>query len=114
MYSLHQLTGQAKSLQLYQLFATLWTVARQASCPWDFPGKNTGEGCRTLFQGIFLTQGFEPTSLMSPALIALFFTTSATWEAPLIGKMGPVVASLLFVIYSPCHSRRKYIGILND
>ena len=25
-------------------------------CPWDFPGKNTGVGCRVLLQGIFLTQ----------------------------------------------------------
>ena len=25
--------------------------------PLDFPGKNTGVGCRFLFQGIFLTQG---------------------------------------------------------
>ena len=26
-------------------------------CPWDFPGKNTGVGCHSLLQGIFLTQG---------------------------------------------------------
>ena len=25
-------------------------------CPWDFPGKNTGVGCHSLLQGIFLTQ----------------------------------------------------------
>ena len=25
-------------------------------CPWDFPVKNTGGGCRFLLQGIFLTQ----------------------------------------------------------
>ena len=24
--------------------------------PWDFPGKNTGVGCHSLLQGIFLTQ----------------------------------------------------------
>ena len=34
----------------------LWTVARQAICPWDFPGKNTGAGCHFLLQGIFPTQ----------------------------------------------------------
>ena len=28
-------------------------------CPWDFPGKNTGEGCHFLLQGIFLTQGMN-------------------------------------------------------
>ena len=26
-------------------------------CPWDFPGKNTGMGSRSLLQGLFLTQG---------------------------------------------------------
>ena len=25
-------------------------------CPWDFPSKNTGAGCHSLLQGIFLTQ----------------------------------------------------------
>ena len=28
-------------------------------CPWDFPGKNTGVGCHSLLQGIFLTQGLN-------------------------------------------------------
>ena len=28
-------------------------------CPWDSPGKNAGKGCHILFQGIFLTQGFN-------------------------------------------------------
>ena len=26
-------------------------------CPWNSPGKNTGVGCQSLLQGIFLTQG---------------------------------------------------------
>ena len=26
-------------------------------CSWDFPGQNTGAGCHSLLQGIFLTQG---------------------------------------------------------
>ena len=29
-------------------------------CPWDFPGRNTGVGCHSLLQGIFLTQGLNP------------------------------------------------------
>ena len=28
-------------------------------CPWASPGKNTGVGCRSLLQGIFLTQGLN-------------------------------------------------------
>ena len=30
-------------------------------CPWDFPGKNTGVGCYFLLQGIFPTQGLNPS-----------------------------------------------------
>ena len=37
-------------------------------CPWDFPGKNTGAGCHSLLQGIFPTQGWEPSFPASPAL----------------------------------------------
>ena len=29
-------------------------------CAWDSPGKNTGMGCHSLLQGIFLTQGSNP------------------------------------------------------
>ena len=32
-------------------------------CPWDFPGKNTGVGCRFLLQGIFLSRGSKPSLL---------------------------------------------------
>ena len=39
-----------------RLFATLWTVAQQALCSWASPGKNPGEGCQALLQGIFPTQ----------------------------------------------------------
>ena len=28
--------------------------------PWNFSGKNTGEGCHFLLQGIFSTQGLSP------------------------------------------------------
>ena len=49
-----------KSLSRVRLFAILWTVAYQALCPWDFPGKSTGVGCHFRLQGIFLTQGLNP------------------------------------------------------
>ena len=49
--------------QCVQLFVTLWTVAHQALWPLNFPGKNTGVGCHFLLQGIFLTQGLNPSLL---------------------------------------------------
>ena len=39
-----------------RLFLTLWAGLL---CPWDSPGKNTGVGCHSLLQGIFLTQGWK-------------------------------------------------------
>ena len=36
--------------------------------PWDSPGKNTGVGCHFLLQGIFLTQGSNPSLLHWQAL----------------------------------------------
>ena len=44
-----------QSVSLVQLFANL--VSANLLCPWDSPGKNTGVGCHSLLQGIFLTQG---------------------------------------------------------
>ena len=41
-------------------FAIPWTVSCQAPCPWSSPGKDTGVGSCSLFQGIFLTQGWNP------------------------------------------------------
>ena len=32
-------------------------------CPWNFPGKNTGVGCHSVLQGIFPTQGSNPSFL---------------------------------------------------
>ena len=39
---------------------TPWTIAHQASRPWNSPGKNTGVDCHFILQGIFLTQGLNP------------------------------------------------------
>ena len=54
----------AVSLQLWTLFAILWTVAHQTPLfPWVSPGKNTGVDCHALLQGIFPTQGLNPSFL---------------------------------------------------
>ena len=50
-------------LSRVRLFVTPWTLAHQAVCPWDSPGKNTGVGCHFFLQGIFPTQGLNPLLL---------------------------------------------------
>ena len=43
-----------------QLFAVLWTIARQASLPMGYFRQDTRMGCHFLLQGIFPTQGSNP------------------------------------------------------
>ena len=45
---------------------SLWPYGLQPTrllCPWDSPGKNIGVGCCALLQGIFPTQGSNPSLL---------------------------------------------------
>ena len=41
------------------LFLTLWMAAWKLLCPWVSPGINTGGGRHTLYQSIFLSQGWN-------------------------------------------------------
>ena len=65
-----------------RLFATLWTVARQAplSMGFSMDKENTELDCHSLLQGIFLAQEVTRQSLKSPALAGRFFATNATWK----------------------------------
>ena len=49
----------AQSLCQIWCFVAPWTVACQALCLWNFPGKNTGVDCCFLLQGFFPTQGWN-------------------------------------------------------
>ena len=51
-----------------QLLQPHGTVALQALCPWNFPGKNTGLGLPFPTLGDSLNPEIEPVSLVSPAL----------------------------------------------
>ena len=64
-----------------QLCVTLWAVARQALLSMGFSRQENWSGLPCPPLGDHLSPGIEPTSLMSPALAGMFFTTSATWEA---------------------------------
>ena len=64
-----------------QLFAMLWTVAHQASLSIGFSRQGYWNGLPFPPPEDLPNPGIEPVSLMSPALVSVFFTTSATWEA---------------------------------
>ena len=64
-----------------QLFATLWTVARQAPLSMGFSKQEYWSGLPFSSLGDLPDPGIKPTSSVSPALAGGFFTTSTTWEA---------------------------------
>ena len=66
----------------FQLFATPWTVARQAPLSVGFSRQESWRRSLCRPPGDLPDPGIELESLTSPALAGGFFTTSATWEAP--------------------------------
>ena len=64
------------------LFVTLRTVACQAPLSMGFSREEYWSGFPCPSPGELPDPGIKPASLMSPALAGVFFTTSATWEAP--------------------------------
>ena len=65
-----------------QLFATLWTVARQVSLSMGFSRQEYWSGLPFPSPGALPNPGIEPASFVSPVLAGRFFTTSATWVEP--------------------------------
>ena len=63
---------------------TPWTVTYQAPLSMGFSRQEYGSGLPCPPPGALSNPGIEPVSLMSPALAGGFFTTSATWEAPVM------------------------------
>ena len=63
----------AWSLSRVQLFATTWTVARQASLSMGFPGQECWSGLPFPPPGDLANPGIEPASPASPALAGGFF-----------------------------------------
>ena len=69
-----QPTHNLVSLSCVQLFATAWTVARQAPLSMGFP-RQYWSGLPFPSPGDLSNPGTDPTSLLSPALAGTFFTT---------------------------------------
>ena len=65
-----------------------------SSCPWDFPGKNIGEGCHFLLQGIFPTQGLNPCLLQ---WTGRFFTTESPGKS--LNHSWPCINYTIIVTY---------------
>ena len=84
-----------------QLFATPWTVARQAPLSMGFSRQEYWSGLPCPPPGHLPDPGIKPTSLMSPALAGEFFTPRDTWEAP-----GTFTKSEMLISFFPCFIMR--------
>ena len=72
-----------------RLFATLWTVARQAPMSMGFSRQECWRELPCPPPGDLSNPGIEPASLTSPASASGFFTTCATWEATKFSTTWP-------------------------
>ena len=75
-----------KSFQSYPTLCDPMTAAHQALLSMGFSKEDCWSGLPCLPPGDLPDPGIEPTSLISPALVGGFFTTSATWEAQILLK----------------------------
>ena len=75
---------------------TPWTVARQAPLFMDSPGKNIGVGCHFLLQGIFLTQGSNPSLLHCRWILYHWATREAQWR---VLQQLEIASTLSWIIY---------------
>ena len=71
-----------------QLFVTLWTVAHQVPLSMEFSRQEYWRRLPCPSAGYLPDPGIKPMSLASPALTGRFFTTHATWEAPVTSCKG--------------------------
>ena len=74
---------------------TPWTVAHQASLSMGFSRQEYWSGLPVPSPGDLPDPGIRPMSLKSSALAGEFFTTGATWEAPML----PVLILFYLFIY---------------
>ena len=65
-----------------RLFATPWTIARQAPLSMGFSRQEYWSRLPFPSPGDLPNAGIEPTTLKTPELAGRFFTPGATWEAP--------------------------------
>ena len=87
-------------------FSHVWlSVSRQTRllCSWDSPGKNTGEGCHALLQGIFPTQDWTHVS----HVVGRFFLS----EPP--GKPKKMRVGNLSLLYRIFLTEASNLGLLH-
>ena len=80
------LSGVPSHFSCIWLFENLWTTAHQAPLSMGFSRQEYWSRLPCPPPGDLPDPGIEPVSLMSPVLAGGSFTTSANWEAHMLGS----------------------------
>ena len=70
-------------------------------CPWDSPGKNTGMGCHALQQGIFPTQGSNPSPLHCRCILYLLSHQGSPINGQWLAKHVLFPWNFLNIVFCP-------------
>ena len=80
-------------LSCFRLCATLWTIACQAPCPWDFLGKsNSLKFCTVISCKIPLTSVFDSCLIIHGRLFRFLSTVVSYQLGAGTGRLGQVIA----------------------
>jgi len=98
-HTVHQLWSDVTSRSRVRLSATPWTAAHQAPPSMGLSRKSTRAGCHCLLQGIFPTQGLNPSlphcrqMLYTPVQNKKFKATKnkIKWITKMDNQQGPTV-----------------------
>ena len=77
----HTCTRMLSRFSRVRLFVTIWTTAHRAPLSMGFSRLEYWSELPCPSPGDLPDAGMEPASLLSPPLVAGFFTSSAAWEA---------------------------------
>ena len=94
---------RAQSLQSHPTLCDPWTVAHQDHLSMEFSRWKYWSGLPCPPSGDLPDPGIKPVSPLSPALGGGFFTTSATWEAPVFLQI--YLNKLLACYFSICNTK---------
>ena len=89
----------APTLSFVQLFVTPWAVAREAPLSMEFSRQVYWSGLPFPPLGNPPDPEIKLVSLMSPALVDGFFTTSATWGVHLFASANQLLIKLMVTLF---------------
>ena len=86
-------------LSCVQLFATPWAIALEAPLSMDFSRQVYWSGLPFPPLGNLPDPEIKLASLISPALVGGFFTTSATWGVHLLASANQLLIKLMVALF---------------